>query len=104
MPGKVPSIDEDDEDDPEEIIVRVSRQASDLSGRGQPDEPDQKGKPAIVVSDLKSTRLKVSNQGIAALSVAVVKQLLEAVRRRRSSSATSSQWHSGLMTPAEIVS
>lgn len=102
LDGKVSSTHDDNQQDAEEIVIGISRQASDLSSRGQPVEPDGTAKPAILVTEDRSTRLKAKDQGVATLSISMVRRVLEAFVRRRSSSAASSIRHSGIFTPTDI--
>lgn len=76
LDGKVPSTDTDDHQNPEEIVIAISRQAGDLSSHGQLEEPDETAKPAILVTEDRSTQLKAADQGVTALSVSMVMWIL----------------------------
>ena len=97
--------EEDRQRDAEEIVIGVARRASDLSSSQRAAQPNGTAKPAILITEQKSTRLKANYQDIAAMSTSRVRTILQAIlRRRRSSSSASSICHSGgIATPTEIA-
>jgi len=105
LAGKLPVSDTNDNQDPEAILIGVSRRATDLSSQGEPEGKNNQARAAILLTDNRDTRVKASYQGVAALATTMLKKILTGSlgRRRSSSAASSSSWHSGIITPAEMV-
>jgi len=105
LAGKLPVSDTNDNQDPEAILIGVSRRATDLSSQGEPEGKNNQARAAILLTDNRATRVKASYQGVAALATTMLKKVLTGSlgRRRSSSAASSSSWHSGIITPAEMV-
>jgi len=97
---RLPFSEQGDPQDAEEIVLGVARRASDLSTNQRSEQPNGKAKPAILVTEQKSTRLKAGNQDIPTMSTSKMRTIIQAlVGRRRSSSGGSSICHSGVVTP-----
>jgi len=91
LTGKAPASDPNENQDPEAVLIGVSRRATDLSSQGEPEGSNSQAKPAILLTEDRTIRVKASSQGVAALATSVLKNLLTgSLRRRRSSSAASS--------------
>jgi|SRR6266480_1029494 len=91
LTGKAPASDPNDNQDPEAVLIGVSRRATDLSSQGEPEGSNSQARPAILLTEDRTIRFKASCQGVAALATSVLKNLLTgSLRRRRSSSAASS--------------
>jgi len=97
---RLPFSEQDNQQDTEEIVIGVARRASDLSNHQRSEQPNGIAKPAILVTEQKSTRLKAVSQDIATMSASRMRTIIQAfVGRRRSSSGGSSICHSGVITP-----
>ena len=104
LAGNAPTSNPNDNQDSEEVLIGVSRRATDLSSQGETEGSSSQVRPAILLTEDRSIRVKASYQGVAALATSVLKKLLTgSLRRRRSSSAASStSCHSGKITPTEM--
>jgi len=102
LAGKVPASDPNDDQDPEEVLIGVSRRATDLSSQGEHEGNISQARPAILLTEDRSIRVKASLQGVAALATSMLRNLLTGSlgRKRSSSVASSTSCHSGRLSPA----
>jgi hypothetical protein len=81
--------------DSDEILLKVTRRASDLSERKQ-ESPAPKSKAAVLLTDDRRTRAKAGHRGLASIATSTMRYLMPDVNRKRSSSNGSARSHSPL--------
>jgi hypothetical protein len=90
-------------DDPEENIVQVARQASGISVKGNPEDAMSQARPAVVLSENKSTRLRAARDKVAAIKPSMFQRILTATARRRASSGSQHRWSGSAMESTKAV-
>jgi hypothetical protein len=77
-------------DDPEESIVQVARQASDLRMKGSPKAMSSQTRPAMILTEDRLMRVRAARDKVAAIAPSMFKKILTAGTRRRSSASEAS--------------
>jgi hypothetical protein len=105
LSGKAPATDPNDGQDPEAVLIGVSRRATDLSSQGEAEGSSSEARPAILLTEDRSIRVKARYEGVASLATSMLKKLLTGslVRRRSLSVASSTSCHSAKLSPTDMV-
>jgi hypothetical protein len=79
----------------DDILIGITRRESDMTNRGKPEGVDETAKPAILVTESRTTRIRAKGVGVAAVATSMLRNVLQgSLTRRRSPSGSSMGRHS----------
>ena len=90
--------------DKEDVLITVTRVASDLSTGGKSMGLDKQAKPALLITESRTMRIRAKYQGVATIATSMLRSiLLASISRRRSLSGSSIGRHSPLGPDMDIL-